>query len=219
MWNRVGAPIVVGPKGTKQFVSRLFEGGAFHTDFAARSAYPARQKNIEAMRPDVRECAPGLAFEDEHVRIICDWVEHIPRTITECFGVRMEAESKVIAFSGDTAPCEAMVRLADAADLLIHECTFPETFIEHRKKTGVGTYAHTSPTELGIIAKRANVKALLATHFGHFESTNPVIKTAGRLHFPVELMGPAMMDEVVRDIRKNYAGTLHVAQDLLRIEL
>lgn len=219
MWNRIGAPVVVGPKGTRLFVERLFEGGAFHTDFAARSAYPARQKNLEAVRPEVRECSPGLAYEDSDVRITCDWVEHIPRTITECFGVRLEAEGKSIAFSGDTAPCEAMVKLAASADLLIHECTFPETFIEHRKKTGVGTYAHTSPTELGIIASRANVKALVATHFGHFESTNPVIKAAGKLHFPVELMGPAMMDEVVRDIRKHYRGTLHIAQDLLRIDL
>lgn len=219
MWNRVGSPVVVGPKGTRQFVSHLFEAGAFHADFSARSGYPARQRNIEAVRPDVRECSPGLAYEDEHARIHCDWVEHIPRNVTECFGVRMEADGKVMAFSGDTAPCESMVKLADAADVLIHECTFPETFIAHRKRTGVGTTAHTSPTELGIIAKRAKVKALVATHFGHFESTNPVVKTAGKLHFPVELMGPAMMDEVVRDIRKHYDGPLHVAQDLMRIEL
>ena len=219
MWDRAASPIVVGPKGTRQFVSRLFEGGAFHADFTARSAYPARQKNLQAVRPDVRECSPGLAYEDEDVRITCDWVAHIPRAITECFGVRVEAEGKTIAFSGDTAPCEAMVKLADGADLLIHECTFPETFIEHRKKTGVGTFVHTSPTELGIIAHRANVKALLATHFGHFESTNPVIRRAGKLHFPVELMGPQLMEEVVRDIRKNYTGTLHIAQDLLRVEL
>ena len=219
MWGRQGPMIVVGPKGTRQFCSRLFEGGAFDADFRARSHYPARQKNIEATRPDVRECSPGLAYSDEHVRITCDWVEHIPREISECFGVRLEAEGRAVAFSGDTAPCDSMLKLAQDADLLVHECTFPEAFIEHRRKTGVGIFAHTSPTELGILAKKARVKALVATHFGHFESTSPVIRTAGKLHFPVELMGPHLMDEVVRDIRRNYAGPLYIARDLLRIPL
>ncbi len=62
MWARQGSPIVVGPKGTQQFCARLFEGGAFHSDFSARSHYPARKKNREAMRPDVRECSPGIAL-------------------------------------------------------------------------------------------------------------------------------------------------------------
>ncbi len=219
MWSRKGAPVVVGPKGTRSFCAHLFEGGAFHADFAARSYYPARQKNIEAMRPDVRECAPGLAWDDGHVRVTCDWVEHIPREICECFGVRIEAEGKVVAFSGDTAPCDAMINLARDADLLIHECTFPEPFIEHRRKTGVGTFAHTSPTELGLIAKKAGARRLLATHFGHFDSTSPVIKRAAGAHFPIELMGPHLLDEVVRDIHKSYSGKIELARDLMRIDL
>jgi ribonuclease Z len=219
MWNRQGSPIVVGPKGTQQFCARLFAGGAFHADYLARSQYPARRKNLEAMQPEVMECSPGLAYKDELVAVHCDWVEHIPREICECFGLRLEAEGKAVAFSGDTSPCEAMLKLAQGADLLIHECTFPEAFIEHRKRSGVGTFAHTSPTELGVIAQRAGVKALVATHFGHFESTSPVIKQAGRPHFPVELMGPHLMDEVVRDIRRAYRGPLHIAHDLLRIDV
>lgn len=219
MWNRQGAPLVVGPKGTRQFCSSLFEGGAFHTDFLARSHYPARQQNLDAMRPLLRECSPGVAHRDDHVTIRCDWVEHIPRDISECFGVRLEAEGKAVAFSGDTAPCEAMVKLAHRADLLVHECTFPQAFIDYRKTTGVGTFAHTSPTDLGIIANRAGVKALVATHFGHFESTNLVIKSAGERHFPVELMGPDLMDQVVKDIRKNFGGPLYIAHDLMRIDL
>lgn len=219
MWGRQGSPVVVGPKGTSRFCSKLFENGAFHIDYLARSRYPARQTNLEAMRPEVRECSPGRAYEDDHVTVSCEWVEHIPREISECFGVRLEAEGKSVAFSGDTSPCEAVARLAQGADLLVHECSFPEAFIEHRKRTGVGIFAHTSPTQLGIIANRARVKALAATHFGHFESVNPVLHRAGKLHFPVELMGPQLMDQVVREIRKNYAGPLHIAQDLLRIDL
>lgn len=217
--NKVGAPLVLGPKGTKHFVDHLFEHGAYKTDFDARSAYPVRQQNIEAMRPEVREVSPGVVYEDEDVKISVDWVNHIPREVCECFGVRVEAEGKVFAFSGDTAPCDAMVELARDADVLIHECTFPESFIAHRAKTGVGTFSHTSPTDLGKIATRANVRSLVATHFGHFDSSSPVLKRAASKHLPVELMGPHLMDEVVADIRKNYSGPLRLAHDLMRIDL
>lgn len=112
-----------------------------------------------------------------------------------------------------------MVRLAQGADLLIHECTFPESFIEHRRKSGVGTFAHTSPTELGQIAARAGVKRLVPTHFGHFESTHALIRKVATHHFPVEQMGPHLMDEVVRDIRRHYQGPMQIATDLLRIDV
>ncbi|NTX43183.1 MBL fold metallo-hydrolase [Burkholderia cepacia] len=219
MLNKTGAPLVLGPKGTRHFVDHLFEHGAYQTDFRARSAYPIRQQNLEAIRPEVREVSPGVVFQDDDVKISVDWVEHIPREVCECFGVRVEAEGKVIAFSGDTAPCDAMVKLARDADLLIHECTFPESFIAHRAKTGVGTFSHTSPTDLGKIAVRANVKSLVATHFGHFDSTSPVLKRAAAKHLPVEQMGPHLMDEIVTDIRKNYTGPLRLAHDLMRIDL
>jgi ribonuclease Z len=105
------------------------------------------------------------------------------------------------------------------ADLLIHECTFPESFIAHRAKAGVGTFSHTSPTELGKLAARAGVRSLVATHFGHFDSTSPVLKRAAAQHLPVELMEPHLMDEVAADIRKHYAGPLRLAHDLMRIDL
>jgi len=219
MSDRDTSPIVLGPKGTQDFCTHLFEGGAFDADFRARGAYPLRQANLAAIRPDVREVSPGLVYEDDDVRMYCDFVEHIPREISECFGVRFEAEGKVIAFSGDTAPCDTMVKLAKDAVVLFHECTFPESFIEFRSKSGVGTFAHTSPTELGKIAVKAKVKKLVATHFGHFETTSQVIKKYARHHMPVDEMGPHMMDDVVRDIRKNYNGPLQMAYDLLRIDI
>ena len=219
MWDRKMPPIVLGPKGTKNFCNHLFEGGAFDADFRARGDYPLRQKNLNAIRPDVREVSPGLAYEDENVKIYCDYVEHIPREISECYGIRFEAEGKVIAFSGDTKPCENMIKLAMDVDILFHECTFPESFIEFRRLSGVGTHAHTSPRELGEIAAKAKVKKLVATHFGHFESTNQVIKNAAKNHMPVNEMGPHVMDEVVKDIKNNYDGPLQIAYDLLRIDI
>ena len=47
------------------------------------------------------------------------------------------------------------IELAKDVDLMIHECTFPESAIEFRKKANIGTWSHTSPTELGKLAKAA----------------------------------------------------------------
>lgn len=219
MWDREDSPTVIGPPGTGHFVRHLFEGGAFKADFEARSHYARRKTNLAAVRPNVIECEPGIAWQDDEVTIRCDFVEHIPREISQCFGIRFEAEGKVVAFSGDTAPCEAMVRLGQDADLLIHECTFPESFIEHRRQTGVGIFSHTSPKELGVLAAKARAKRLVATHFGHFDCTNTLIKRIATHHFPVEQMGPHLMDEVVRDLKAGYDGPIQIATDLLRIDV
>lgn len=219
MSNRGTKPLIYGPPGTKRFVAHLLEDGAFQADIRARAQYRQRADTIEMVRPDVREFAPGLIFEDGVVKVFADYVEHIPSEILHCFGFRIEAGGTVIAFSGDTSPCESMVRLAQGADLLIHECTFPEEALEFRKKTNIGTYAHTSPTELGKLATRAGVKSLVATHFGHFDTTSPVMKCYLAKHMPIELVGPEFMESVVRDIRKHYQGPLRMAHDLMRIDL
>jgi ribonuclease Z len=112
-----------------------------------------------------------------------------------------------------------MARLAQGADLLIHECTFPEEALEFRKKVEIGTYAHTSPTELGKLAARVGAKSVVATHFGHFDTTSPILKGYLAKHMPIELVGPQFMESVVRDIRKHYAGPLAMARDLMRIDL
>jgi ribonuclease Z len=59
----------------------------------------------------------------------------------------------------------------------------------------------------------------VATHFGHFETTNPVLRKHLAKHMPIDLVGPQLMDEVVADIRQTYKGPLHVARDLMRIDL
>ena len=218
--NRTTPPIVVGPPGTQNFVDHLFEEGAFAKDIEARLQYPLRQQNFDVLKPDVRECEPGPVFEDDLVKVSACCVEHIPREISPCFGLRMDTfEGKSVVFSGDTAPCEALVELARGADLLIHECTFPEKAIEFRKQAGIGTWSHTSPTELGQIATRANVRSLVATHFAPFDTTYPVLKKHLATHMPIDIVGPDLLEEVAGNIRKNYRGELRLARDLMRIDI
>lgn len=219
MLGRTGALVIKGPAGTKHMVGHLFEGGAFDADIRARASYPARQANIEAVRPCVSEYDAGVIFQDADIKVTVEPVDHIPPEISPCFGFRIEAEDKIVTFSGDTKPCPGIKILAQDADLLIHECTFTEDFIEHRKKTAVGTFSHTSPADLGRLAVEANVKSVIATHIGHVDSLNPVLIRAAAKHLPVELLGPHQIDEFVRQIRRTYQGPLRIAHDLMSIDM
>ena len=217
--DRKEAPVLVGPEGTQNFVDHLFADGAFAKDIEARAQYPRRQ-NTEILIPDVRECEPGLVFEDELVKVSACYVEHIPMEITPCFGLRMDTiDGESVSFSGDTAPCDRFIELSKDVDLMIHECTFPESAIEYRKKISIGTWSHTSPKELGRIAKEANAKSLVATHFGSYDSCNPVVKDIMSVHMPEDIIGPALLDEVADDIRATYKGDLRLAHDNMRIDL
>lgn len=60
-----------------------------------------------------------------------------------------------VVYSGDTKPCKNIEKLSKTADLLIHDGTFEED---------LGTQ-HTSSEEAAKLAKRANVKQLILTHF------------------------------------------------------
>jgi ribonuclease Z len=61
-----------------------------------------------------------------------------------------------IVYSGDTKKCENILKLAKDADVLIHDTTFAEE-VEDRMHTGAKDAAK--------IAKQANVKRLILTHF------------------------------------------------------
>ena len=94
---------------------------------------------MDDLRPDVRECKPGLVYEDEFVRVGACYVEHIPPEISPCFALRMDTtDGQSVVFSGDTAPCERLIELARDCDLLIHECTFPQKAIDFRSRAGIG---------------------------------------------------------------------------------
>jgi len=73
----------------------------------------------------------------------------------DCLGYRIEFEGKSVVYTGDTDYCDNVVELANGADLLITECSFPDEL----KIEG-----HLSPIKAGQIAVDAQVKRLLLTH-------------------------------------------------------
>lgn len=64
-----------------------------------------------------------------------------------------------IAYSGDTRPAEAVVRLAEEADILIHEATFDDGLAERAAEDG-----HSTASQAAEVAEAARVGLLLLTH-------------------------------------------------------
>ncbi len=68
-------------------------------------------------------------------------------------GFRIEASEKSLAISGDTEPCDELLKLAENADIFICEAA-----------SLAEIPGHTTPTQAGEIARKANVKLTALVH-------------------------------------------------------
>lgn len=76
----------------------------------------------------------------------------------EDHGFRITLENKIICYSGDTGICDNSVPFAQNADLLIHECSYIKAPEDE-------TWGHVDPILAANLAKDANCKKLILTHF------------------------------------------------------
>ena len=103
----------------------------------------------------------------------------------ETYGVRVEHGGRVLAYSSDTAPCDALLRLAQGADLFLCEASYLD---------GVANPPdlHLTGGEAGEAATKADVGTLLLTHlvtaWGSEAST--VEAASAAFSGPVEVVRP-----------------------------
>jgi len=126
---------IYGPEGTEIYFKIM------------RSAY----SNLEKMEVMVHEVRPMDSFSLKGCDIFAEEARH---SIT-ALAYRIEAEEKVVVYSGDTEPSSRVASLADGADLLIHECSFPEPF---------DVTNHSTPRKLGRVLRNVNIKHVVLTH-------------------------------------------------------
>lgn len=75
----------------------------------------------------------------------------------ECYGMRITAGGRTLAYSGDTAPCQALVDLATGADVALFEASF-------RDGDDNPPGLHMTATEAAGMAGDAGVERLVLTH-------------------------------------------------------
>jgi len=84
-----------------------------------------------------------------------------------------------IVYSGDTRPSRSVVKLANGADLLIHDCSFNQDLADKARDDG-----HSTAADAAIVAKKAKVKQLALFHISaRYEDTSILVKEASAI-FP-----------------------------------
>jgi ribonuclease Z len=189
---------IYGPAGTRRFVDGLM--ALWHPELEQRIAHELRP-SIAALEVDVIEIAEGEVLRLDGVAVRAVAVDHFP--VKQAFGFVIAAGGRREVFSGDTAPCPALVEAARGADLLVHECFIhgimqPEPGV--RTEQGLANVAryHTASAEVGKIAAEAQVGCLMLNHFV-----------------------PTKFDKeaVVAEVRRDYRGPLLIGEDLMSVDL
>jgi len=119
---------------------------------AAGVPHYADAVSFKLVEPDPE---PSLVFEQEGVRVYAAAADHgIP-----ALAYRVEAGDLAVAYSGDTRPCESVVRLARGCKLLIHEASI--SFDGERAHA----HGHSTAVDAVEVAKAAGVEYLMPVHF------------------------------------------------------
>ncbi|MDI3387660.1 MBL fold metallo-hydrolase [Streptomyces sp. B-S-A8] len=210
-------PPVVAPENPTPGTREMWEAmvRAYATDFNDRardSRKPVPDQFVDARdivlpswatddpngapAPDM---APVPVYEDDHIRVTGTLVDHAP--VFPALAYRFDTEDGSVVFSGDTAPCDNLVRLARDADVLVHEVidrTWPESmFPEPRTPAQEASLhhllnAHTTVEDVGPVAERAGVRTLVLSH----------------------LVPGNRPDSVWREARHGFSGRLLIGHDL-----
>jgi len=129
---------------------------------------------------------PGTVYQDANIKVTAvenshfAFHKHGPGSPEhKSYSYRFQTPDRVIVFTGDTGPSDAVTELAKGADLLVAEYNSVEERMQQMMRDGrwqamsgaeqegimrQATQGHLSPEQVGQMATRANVKAVLLTH-------------------------------------------------------
>lgn len=185
---------IFGPKGTEKFCDDIL-AQAYKNDIASRRGHPIYSEFGEQwIARDISENEFTIEFPDFVIKTI----HHKHKSpFLDNIAYRIEAEGKSIVIVGDTTLCENLQKFAQGADLMTHECSFPERILIKEKWDEF----HTNPKELGKWARERGVKKLVLKHF----CLRP---------------GVVELDELVNEVKETYGNDgLIVGNDLLEIDV
>jgi ribonuclease Z len=198
---------IYGPEGTENFISTLLKLGYFTPSFDIylhdiKSGDETRFDGYKVSASKVEHNVPSLAYalEEDHRpgrfnkpralelgvpegRLFSklqrgEPVEVNGKTITPDMVMGPTRPGRKFVYSGDTKPCDAMVKLARNCDVLIHDSTFDEELEEKANR-----YGHSSSVQAARIAKEAGAKQLFLTHISPRYEDGELLETQARKIF------------------------------------
>lgn len=213
---------VYGPRGTQEMSDGAIKvmNKANYRFITEEQTWPAGAPGRPTRTPPfaVHEIGPGKVLETEKFKITCAEMVHLNNAWTTSLAYRVESDYGSIAISGDSSPTDNMVALAKDVDVLLHDCVIPDfgmttdgrfSFKAYHDQKRVG---HTSPTQLGMLAKRANVRMLVPYHLAPFGSVSAAIEMSKDYYGTRS--DAAIWAEYIYAIKQSYAGPVVLAEDL-----
>ncbi len=188
------APLeVYGPEGIRKMTDHILL--AYEEDIKYR-LYGQEPANDQGWRVNTHEITEGVVYADSNIRAEAFPVRH--GTWPNAFGYRFTTADKVIVISGDTAPCDNIIKYSRSADILIHE-VYSQKGFEQRDAAWKSYHAahHTSTYELAEIAVKTQPKLLVLYHI---------------------LFWGAEEQDILEEIHEIYDGKVVVGSDLDIIE-
>ena len=190
---------VYGPPPTQALTEKLIgeKEGAYWHDFVARTnhplslwAYQNRGGTLPRKIPQVhaKDIEPNELITGPDWTIECSRVEHV-QPYLDSLAYRVNTDNGSIVFSGDTRPCQSLVKLAKGSDVLVMECIRLE-----KEMVGNATaLSESSALAAGKIANETEVKMLVLTHQAHYLDESK--------------------KEVIEEVQKNYKGRIEWADE------
>jgi ribonuclease BN (tRNA processing enzyme) len=142
--------------------------------------------------------------EDGHgVTITATLVQHAP--VFPALAYRFDTPSGSVVFSGDTGPCDNVVRLAQGADVLVHEVIDLDALLgrlsklpNHETVRRQLATSHTPYDRVGDIATRAGVRTLVLSHLvpGEGSHSPEEWEALVRPHFAGDVVCGVDLDEL-----------------------
>lgn len=190
-----------GPPPLETMTRQFFEMNAY--DISTRIADEGRVPLAPLVH--VHEFSTGgLVLEDENLKVTAVLVKHQP--VVPAFGYRFETRDRSIVISGDTAPSDDLIKLAQGADVLVHEALYVPALDRlvanvpnaPTLKQSIMSH-HTTAEDAGRVAQAAGVKTLVLSHL-------------------VPADDPLVTDQMWLDAaRAHFRGRIIVGKDLLEI--
>ncbi len=183
---------VYGPAGVAAMVRDLMRAYRVDLDIRLRRGWEPSIPAAYAMRThEIRK--DGVALKTADVQVDAFRVKH--GALRDSFGYRFTTpDGKSVVISGDTTLSENLMRYAQGCDILVHE-VYSANGLKRRTPEWRRYHAafHTSAVDLGRIAARVKPRVLVLYHSLPFGDPP---------------------DQIVTEIRENYAGPLIFASDL-----